>query len=226
MKETDFPNPPEESELVIITKRWGKQVALSPVAEKGLKDGGLCIHTDPANGRTVMCGRLKNNRILQECYEAQTKQDPDGARKFLGGIILRALKRTIETGKVFEDLSADNPCPLALVVYQFAKAAPAWAGVAVCPGYIPPKGQALLHEIEVGVSDEKLTPFVPKKDVLKLNRDTKMLREREAASSRREKIRELKKLLRMCDKWLATFKKLKKISPPRYYGRGYGSRSR
>lgn len=36
-------------------------------------------------------------------------------------------------------------------------------------------------------------------------------------------IRELQKLIKMCDKWLADFKKLKKASPTWYCGRGYES---
>jgi hypothetical protein len=169
---------PREAELIIITKREGKQVAVSPAADKGLEEGGLCIHTDPVSGETLMCERFKNTlkvgykierELNKECLRVHTEIE---------------LRKALSGGDVFAVLSTTNSCTIAAVLYELSKTSSVTIGVSVCPGYIPPKEQALLYEIGVGVS-EKLAPFIRKEDILKLNRDMKKLRKNEATSRKR-----------------------------------------
>lgn len=176
---------PKGKDLVKITKRWDKQVAVSPVADKGRKEGCLCIHTD-SKGKTVMCERLKNNISHREKIEKDFGERACKVALQIDAVgqIERALQRSFLKKDFFADLSATDPCPIASMLYEIAKAAPAAMGIAICAGYLPPEEQAVLTEIKVGAS-EKTAPFISKEDVPKLNRDMKTLREQEAASHKK-----------------------------------------
>lgn len=134
---------PKESELVLLAKRWDKQVAVSPAAEKGRVEGCLCIHTDPVSGKILMCGRMKNN--LSQTDDIGKKFLQEAAKVELALLFARSNADV----SIFDNLKEDDPCPLALILYELSKAAPAEISVSICAGYVPPEEQAMLNVIEI-----------------------------------------------------------------------------
>lgn len=175
MAKTEKIHLPKESELVVLTRRWEKQVAVSPTAEKGRVEGCLCIHTDPVSRKTLMCERYKTSLKHQKDIEESLGE------RYLN---LDARERVKETHPVvyekrdfFAKLSESDPCPIALMLSELSKAAPAAISVSVCAGYIPPEEQALLNVIEIKKRNREKDPasFISKNGARKLKRDMKTL---------------------------------------------------
>lgn len=126
--------PKEEDVEDILVKKTGRtKMAVSAQGEKGRLRGSLCSHVG-TNGDLVFCKRLETNLRFVDALKSRYG-DREGRKRLLAAT-KEAYELVRDKPYFFERLRAGDIYPLALVLAELSKLAPAAIGVSACAGYI------------------------------------------------------------------------------------------